>query len=99
VGGAGFIPPLSKGGEAPEVVYLALVEMVQVLRDDHMAMRVEGEEPFGSGLKRFGVWHLGTFLQRVRGICGYVLVCRTQWSGPKAHVLGSLGVLGDAAHS
>jgi hypothetical protein len=34
-GGAGFIPPLSKGDEAPEAVYLALVEKVRFLRDDH----------------------------------------------------------------
>jgi hypothetical protein len=33
-GGAGFIPPLSEGGEAPEAVYLALVEKVLVLKDD-----------------------------------------------------------------
>jgi hypothetical protein len=34
-GGAGFKPPLSEGGEVPEAVYLALVEKVRVLRDDH----------------------------------------------------------------
>jgi hypothetical protein len=47
------------------------------------AMRVEGEEPLGLELERFGVWHLGTFLQRVRGVCGYVLSGGTWWSGPK----------------
>jgi hypothetical protein len=31
--GARFIPPLSKGKESPEAVYLALVEKVPVLRD------------------------------------------------------------------
>jgi hypothetical protein len=33
-GGDGFIPPLSEGEEAPEAVYLALVEKVRVLWDD-----------------------------------------------------------------
>jgi hypothetical protein len=33
---AGFILPLSGGEEAPEVVYLALVEKVRVLRGDHV---------------------------------------------------------------
>jgi hypothetical protein len=46
------------------------------------AMRVEGEEPFGSRLERFGVWCLRTFLQRVCGICGYDLLGGTRWSGP-----------------
>jgi hypothetical protein len=35
-GGVGFIPSLSKGGEAPKAIYLALVEKVQVPRDDHV---------------------------------------------------------------
>jgi hypothetical protein len=37
------------------------------------AMLVEEEEPFGSGLERFGVQCSRIFLQRVRDVCGYVL--------------------------
>jgi hypothetical protein len=55
------------------------------------AMRVEGEEPFSFRLERFGVRHSGTFLQRVHGICGYVLLGGTRWSGPKARDPGSPG--------
>jgi hypothetical protein len=33
--GTRLIRPLSEGEEAPKEVYLALVEKVQVLRDDH----------------------------------------------------------------
>jgi uncharacterized protein involved in response to NO len=47
------------------------------------AMRVEGEEPLGPKLERFGVWHSGTFLQRVHSVCGYVLSGGTQWTGLK----------------
>jgi hypothetical protein len=63
------------------------------------AMRVGGEETFGSGLEKFGVRRSGTVLQRVCGICGYVQPDGTRWSGSKAHDPGSPWVLGDAARS
>jgi hypothetical protein len=47
------------------------------------AMCVEGEEPLDPGLERFGVRRSGTFLQRVRSVCGYVMSGGTRWSGPK----------------
>jgi hypothetical protein len=47
------------------------------------AMRVEDEEPLGLGLERFRVQRSGTFLQRVHGVCGYVLPGGTRRSGPK----------------
>jgi hypothetical protein len=45
------------------------------------AMRVEGEEPFGSKLERFGVQCLGTFLQRV----WRVSMAMSYQEGPDGH--------------
>jgi hypothetical protein len=79
-GGARFIPPLFEGEEALEVVYLAPVEKVRMLRDDRACHVCKGRSPLDPKLERFGFQRLGTFL---RDVCGYILSGGTRWSGPK----------------
>jgi hypothetical protein len=44
---------------------------------------LKGRSPLVPDLKGFGVQRSGTFSQRARSVCGYVLSGRTRWPGLK----------------